>query len=266
MENNSVIATLRLGYRSGLEPLVLAFAGLSLSFAITAIRGRRFPWAIFLLAILLSGLAWFAIRNVPLMALLSLSAISINIGLSGLRQDLLTGKTAILALGLVILAGVLYNAGTLVAKAPILGLGLLPGAGIPSEFLRDSHLEGPILNNFDTGGYLIQYAYPEYPVFIDSRPEAYPAAFIVEKYLKPLQNETLWKQLLEEYRFNIIFFSVLAPSDFQFVLRRAADPAWAPVFYDGDIFILVRRTAANLKFVQKYEIPKELLETAKIAM
>jgi len=127
---------------------------------------------------------------------------------------------------------------------------------LAGEFIRDSHLDGPILNNLNIGGYLIYHLFPKLRVYVDSRPEAYAATFAREKYTRPLENENQWKQLSEEYRFNVICFKASTPSENRFVLRRVADPAWAPVFYDGRIFVLVRRTAANLDFLRTHEIQK----------
>ena len=40
------------------------------------------------------------------------------------------------------------------------------------EFIQASHLSGPMLNDYNFGGYLI-WAAPEHPVFIDGRTDVY---------------------------------------------------------------------------------------------
>jgi hypothetical protein len=43
----------------------------------------------------------------------------------------------------------------------------------------------------------------------------------------------------------------------RFIVRRVLDPDWAPVFFDADIIILVRRHDANHSVIAKHELPKE---------
>jgi hypothetical protein len=49
----------------------------------------------------------------------------------------------------------------------------------------------------------------------------------------------------------------------EFIVRRVLDPAWAPVYFDKDIIILVRRYGPNQSTVDRYEIAKDrILEPA----
>jgi hypothetical protein len=43
----------------------------------------------------------------------------------------------------------------------------------------------------------------------------------------------------------------------QFIVRRVLDPAWAPVFFDRDIIILVKRHGSNHSTIEKHELSKE---------
>src|SRR5439155_19342363 len=47
--------------------------------------------------------------------------------------------------------------------------------GCRYEIITANHIQGPLLNNFNIGGYLIHYLFPQHRVYVDSRPEAYTA-------------------------------------------------------------------------------------------
>jgi len=57
------------------------------------------------------------------------------------------------------------------------GLGLAAGVNASARFFLDQEIRGPIFNNYDIGGYLIYHLFPGERVFVDNRPEAYPASF-----------------------------------------------------------------------------------------
>lgn len=115
------------------------------------------------------------------------------------------------------------------------------------------------MNNFNIGGYLTHYLYPQYRVYVNSRPEAYPAVFLAEKYQQPLNNEEQWARLLAEYQFNVLSFSAASTWENAFFARCARDPEWAAVFAQAPIAILVRRTPANQTFIRQHEISRESL-------
>ena len=116
-----------------------------------------------------------------------------------------------------------------------------------------------MLNNFNIGGYLIHYLFPQHRVYVDSRPEAYTATFLQDFYQQPLNDESLWGRLLDQYAFNAIFFSWSSIWENAFLARRAVDPAWAPVFADKTAIILLKRTPANQSVIERNEIPRERL-------
>ena len=249
-ENHSVPYCERQGYPGEYLLIKLTLIALFLSFILAVSRSRLFPVALFVLAALTSALAWLAVRNQTLLALFSVAAVAINLDLAGVGKLSARLRTsAVPVLGLIIAGGICYNIWKLSERAETIDLGLKPGTAAAAELLRDSRLEGPMLNNFNIGGYLIYYLFPQYRVFVDSRPEAYPSAFLQEKYIDPLHDEKTWVQLLDQYRFNVIFFSAASTWENAFVDRRLADPEWASVFSDSATIILVRRTSANQSFI-----------------
>ncbi len=111
----------------------------------------------------------------------------------------------------------------------------------------------------DVGGYLIYYLYPPHRVFVENRPETYPAAFFNDVYFPLQRDESQWLKFSDQFGFNVIVFNHRDRSSLgeQFIIRRVLDPAWAPVFFDGHIMILLKRFGPNQSTIAKYELPKE---------
>jgi hypothetical protein len=119
------------------------------------------------------------------------------------------------------------------------GLGLEAGDSDLAEFLHANHIAGKVFNGFANGAYLMHYL-PDQKVYIDSRPEAYPAAFIRDDYTQPLRNEDAWHRIVGTYDFDFICFIQMNQEEGQFILRRLRDPEWAAVRAGSDV-VLVRR-------------------------
>jgi hypothetical protein len=66
-------------------------------------------------------------------------------------------------------------------------------------------------------------------------------------------------EISRRFGFNAIVFNHRDRSSLgeQFIVRRVLDPAWAPVFFDGDIVILLKRFGPNQPTIAKHELPKE---------
>ena len=99
----------------------------------------------------------------------------------------------------------------------------------------------------------------EQRVFVDNRPEAYPAAFFTDVYFPMQSDEAKWAAISRDYGFNAIVFNYRERSvrGEQFIVRRVLDPMWAPVYLDKDIIILAKRDGPNQPVIAKYELPKE---------
>ena len=119
------------------------------------------------------------------------------------------------------------------------GLGLEAGDADLAQFLQTNHIAGKVFNGFASGAYLIHYL-PEQKVYIDSRPEAYPAAFVRDDYTRALEDEDAWRRILAVYDFDYICFIRMNQAEGQFVVRRIQDPEWAAVLAGSDV-VLVRR-------------------------
>jgi hypothetical protein len=139
------------------------------------------------------------------------------------------------------------------------GVGLEAANNAAAEFFVKEKLQGPIYNNYDVGAYLIYFLYPDQRVFIDNRPEAYATAFFTDVYLPLHLNEQKWQSVSSSYGFNVLFFNHRDRSSWgeQFMIRRLLDPAWAPVYFDKSVLVLLRRNGPNQETIARFESPKE---------
>ena len=139
------------------------------------------------------------------------------------------------------------------------GIGVKEGNLAALEFLRRENLQGPIFNTFDVGSYLIYALYSRECVYVDNRPEAYPASFFAEDYFPILANDEKWRRSLDAHRFNAIVINPGGRSAAaeNFTVRRMLEPDWAAVFFDEDILILARRYGANQPIIAKHELPRD---------
>jgi hypothetical protein len=134
-----------------------------------------------------------------------------------------------------------------------------------AAFFRDQGLRGPIFNNYDIGGYLIYYLFPQEKLFVDNRPEAYPVDFFAKVYGPMQEDENVWQETDRKYGFQVIYFYRHDQTTWAqpFLIRRLDDPAWAPVFVDGYTIIFVKRGGVNKDLVAKFELPRSIFGVSK---
>ena len=122
-------------------------------------------------------------------------------------------------------------------------LGLATGAEGMGEFIQKYKIGGPVFNNYDIGGYLIYYLYPRERVFVDNRPEAYPASFFRDEYIPMQESEEAWQKRLAKYNFQAIFFwwRDYTPWAQTFLKKRLEDPEWRQVYLDEYAVIFIRQ-------------------------
>ncbi len=212
----------------------------------------------FILSLIVSWLAITQVRNFTLFGFFALSIMSINfkdLKLSYSKFALLPVMTILLLIMLVI--NPRYWEGL------NFGIGLSEGGEDSARFFKQNNLKGPIFNNYDIGSYLIFELYPRELVFVDNRPEAYPANFFDEQYIPIQEDETKWKQAEEKYHFNSIYFmrNDLTPWAQKFLISRIKDETWAPIYVDSYSIIFLKRIDQNMESIKKYELPKNLFKT-----
>lgn len=134
------------------------------------------------------------------------------------------------------------------------GLGTTQGAEKAGDFYLSQHLRGPVFNNFDIGSYLAYRIYPNGRVFIDGRPEAYPASFFQSIYIPMQENPNLFVKLSRLYRFNTIFFAHTdqTPWAKTFLQSITKDRSWIPVYLDHTVLILVKNNSVNMPIIKTF--------------
>jgi hypothetical protein len=262
LDNQSILTLIRVSYpKPNVSWFVLVFALSAASFVFASLRsGRRPAPAVLMLAAVFSAAGWLAVRNLALFGFFILPILALNLrqGLFKGAEGSIKGRWVIIAsIALALLAYDRQRAGIL-AHARDFGTGLQPGNLRAAEYFRDNHLRGPIMNNYDIGGYLIFTLPDTERVFVDNRPEAYPASFFTDTYI-PMQNDdAVWRREDERRHFNVIYFDYRERSTrcVRFLARRLQDPQWAPVYADGRILICLRRAPANAALIRRDEIPR----------
>jgi hypothetical protein len=236
---------------------------------VTVKRGSNFSVANLLITLFFSAIGWWAIRNFAIFAYFALPLAAVNFrGLKINESNVYSLKSKLrvsailllLSLAMILIRPTYFLSS---GRGPR-GIGLEKGTDAAADFFLKENLQGPILNNYDVGSYLIYYLYPRHRVFVDNRPEAYPAAFFRDIYIPLQADEDRWEKIRRVYGFNVILFNHRALWGEQFIVRRVLDPMWAPVYLDKDIIILLKRYGPNQSTITKYELPKEkVLEKAE---
>ncbi len=129
-------------------------------------------------------------------------------------------------------------------------------------FAKNIGLKGPFFNNYDIGGYLIYHFFPAERVFVDNRPEAYPSDFFKKIYVPMQENQSIWQQQLDLYRFNAIYFYYLdiTPAAQTFLKARLNDSEWIPIYADQVAIIFVKKNQLNKSLIERYALPKSIFK------
>ncbi len=241
---------------------------LAVSFAFYWIfRLKKSPqrWAEILLLGTLLVMSLFANRHFVMLALVSIAIVP------RLLADVLSGRNLDrawmprLAAGALAAYGLFQCFDHLNKRSATFGLGLQTASLATTDFLNSNQIAGPIFNDFNNGGYLVFERFSPGStdrdrVFIDARSEAYPKSFF-ELYRNMQADEAIWHEQDAKYHFNVIAFSLMFnnhPETERFLIARAHDPDWAPVFADDYTLVFLRRNAQNAKVIAAHELPKSM--------
>jgi hypothetical protein len=201
-------------------------------------------------------LALMMIRNFPLFALVLMPIFLTNLDEAKIyirKPEIIWGGLVVLVLlGVSIVTNQIYDQAGLSRR---FGMEVPSGPQEPVDFFRTAGLKGPIFNNFDVGSFLI-WKLPEEPVFIDGRPEAYPAGFIQDVYIKMQEDPVAWQKYSEHYRLNTIFWNYqdITPWSQAFLKRILKDSQWVPIYEGQGVLILVKNTPENASIISQYRL------------
>ncbi len=232
-------------------------------------KSFKIPFPFYFLTYLLAGMSFFMIRNLTLFALFALPTLSFNIEILKKNFEKQLSKIEEIIFTFLVLLILIFNFLTQFNNFSFsrenFGFGLGEGVNQSIEFFKKNNLSGPIFNNYDIGSYLIFHLFPKEKVFVDNRPEAYPSLMFKNIYIPLQENENFWQEKSKEYNFNVIFFyrHDATPWAQPFLIKRLADPEWAPVFVDNYSIIFLKRNEINQEIIKNYEIPKEFFIITK---
>lgn len=261
VENQNLFLLERLQFHNPNFLFVKLAAVLIISSLIVGAKRRTLTFRNLGLSLLGLILALVNVRSFPYLVFLSLPAVAENCG--ALKSKRLAGILIPITVVLLITESFFYLNGSYYRQTDTdtrPSLGFAEHGQKALDFVLAQNLPQPIFNNFDIGSYIIYRAYPRYRVFVDGRPESYPADFFQQVYIPIQNNRDAFKKAAAFYNFQTIIFSHTDQTPWgrnflQFIIR---DPDWQTVYLDGFIIVLVKKEkAAGLPEVDLAKITPE---------
>lgn len=215
-----------------------------------SIAGKRTQLIDWFLAITFTVIGAMAIRNFPMFVIAVFvpftSSLTITTHkLQGWLNPALKKRVALICI-ICLSALLLWQIDYQTSKHPLSAAVVKSSSGAAAYFLTH-HLSGPIFNNFDIGSDLEYRLYPREKVFVDGRPEAYPASFFQSVYIPMQQNPALFQRVAAQYHFQTIIFSHTdqTPWAETFLAWISKDPTWKITYLDDTMIILQPATAID---------------------
>ena len=139
-----------------------------------------------------------------------------------------------------------------------MGLGFEENVKGAMDFVLANGLPKPIYNNFDIGSYVFYRGYPKYKVFVDGRPEAYPAQFFTGVYIPSQSDYKNFKEVEEIYQFKTIIFSHTdqTPWGRNFLQNVVKDSEWKAVYVDDFMIVLTSLARPGLARLVPIDLSK----------
>ncbi len=216
----------------------LSIALVALSLVVAAIK-RQMDIKNILIALFGVGLALLNVRSFPYLIFLSLPATLANFGT--IKLKFLIPFFAVL----LILESYFYLSENYYKNrddSNEVNLKFVESGKEAMDFVLTKDLPNPIFNNFDIGSYIIYRGYPKYQVFVDGRPEAYPAQFFQEIYIPAQYDYNKFKELEKQIGFKTIIFSHTdqTPWGINFLQNVVKDPEWKLVYIDNFMVVFTK--------------------------
>ncbi len=245
------------------QSILFFFIGAPLLFISLILNFKRVLPVEWLISIFFTILAIASIRNFPLFILVTF--IPFVKALSNIKLSLpKNAKTAFL---IFLLGLAVFEAQQIYAKKSF-GLGSAmqneKGAKEGVDFFIANNLKGPIFNNFDIGSYLDYRLYPKEKVFVDGRPEAYPATFFTQDYIPMQLDESKFAEVSKKYNFNTIFFSHTdqTPWGENFIKQISKNTEWKLTYLDDFVAIWTKDKNIKPDIKTDYHDIKSLIQLA----
>ncbi len=213
--------------------LYLAFFIFVLLLIIVQIKNINKNLFVFLLALTIF-LPFFAIRQRALSAILALPLIAVFINSLSLKFKQIYIFTTCLSM--------IFILSVLAYYPPSIGEGNYPFEAI--KIIKQYDLSGRIFNLPSTGSF-ISYELPtQVKIYSDTRDDLYINENVLEQIHPFLDYGASMSYFLIKYKIDMILASKFDSSSFQNLFH---DTTWAPIYYDGQYFLLVKRSIAIKK-------------------
>jgi len=136
------------------------------------------------------------------------------------------------------------------------------------NFIEKNDIQGNMFNDYGYGGYITWRLYPK-KNFIDSRSlnievmDEYGWLGQARKKVKGIkttnENIPLWETLLNHYKINFVFLSLvdIYGQVTPLIIELAESDKWVPVYFDAISIIFIRNSSDNNEIISKSKVPKD---------
>ncbi|HQP91531.1 MAG TPA: tetratricopeptide repeat protein, partial [Candidatus Omnitrophota bacterium] len=132
------------------------------------------------------------------------------------------------------------------------------------NFLLNCNIKGNMINDFNSGSYLIGRTYPMRQVFIDGRTELYGPVFFSD-YVRLGEGERgIIEKTVAKYDIRGFFLTV-STDDLHTGLMRylSKNPLWKVVYFDQTAIIFLKDIPENSKIIREFSIDLKRWKPAK---
>lgn len=228
-------------------------AAIFLLFSVLILKIKNTKLIDWFLAVFFSVLSIVAVRNFPLFVFgtIFISAKCLSL----FFENKIFNKKTVNILPIVIIFITLWQI-TQIFNPLKFGFGEYSEVKNGADFFLQNNLKGPIFNNFNIGSYLDYRFYPKEKVFVDGRPEAYPADFFKNIYVPMQENPRFFEEIDKKYKFQTIFFSHTDQTPWSAIFLRgiANNKNWKMIYLDNFVVIFQKKAINNIPFtLREYE-------------
>lgn len=262
IENQSIPTLFTIYHSSKILLPVIAIVLLFIVLFLARKNTKPIEW---MLAIIFSLASFFIFRNILLFVFTTFLSFTIQLNFLAKKYRVLLEKLPKLLVSFCCFLSFLFMILFIVISIATNGFGLGVSASGENavDFLKANNIQGPIYNNFDIGDYLVYRIYPQ-RVFVENRPEAYPASFFQNTYIPMQNNPEIFKKIDRQYKFNAIVISYWDSTPWGSMLLQylVNNSNFKLIYLDPFTIILVRNTYVNKKVIAKNLITRESFKSA----
>ncbi|OGX24880.1 MAG: hypothetical protein A3D10_00860 [Omnitrophica WOR_2 bacterium RIFCSPHIGHO2_02_FULL_48_11] len=159
--------------------------------------------------------------------------------------------------GMMMGAGRTFDFDKLEMKSDLEGISLKNFPNKAVDFLVDNNVRGNILNDFNSGAYLVGRCYPNIKVFIDGRTEVYGADYFKNIYQRIWHQGDMafFEQISADRGVTIVLLNTIGqPVPAKIVEYFYKSQEWVPVYFNYDGFIFVKRSPEHQKLINRFAL------------